>query len=410
MILPFGNTSGGNEAGSAPEISLNDFHRKIEEAEAEARKIISKADDEIKSLDDISWKLKFTTPILAAAVLVNIWLGFFYTEEYLLYWIMSSFIFLMVNPFLMMLPTDVDEIKSYIAFIKDLSRRERKSRDEVEGSVSSEKKDFKIADKKKKLKSLTKQKKFFSEFAWNLFFINCQPLTLGFILLFFLSSVFAFAGWIVFREFDMYSSLIVIIQSVSIIAFYVGIAYAQPYSRGFFSGMLGIHTGLKERYESGWTQLLKYVLYSAIIVIGGGLLFVAAILLPGFTFNTFTSAEAELQFRIGLFLIIFLSQIIFVRHLQGAYSRRLVFELLISERELAEKEFLPTLEKLRSESEEGAVTPEMAEELRVTGMNMLGLEMVSTDYRALFGYFPVCSIVPDMDVIMTIPARLSEEK
>ncbi|UUX91468.1 hypothetical protein [Methanoplanus endosymbiosus] len=410
MILPFGNSSGGDKAGSAPEMSLNDFHRKIEEADAEAKKIISKADDEIKSLDKIMWKLRFTTPILAAAVLINIWLVFFCTSDYFLYWIMSSFIFLMVNPFLMMLPTDVDEIKSYVAFVKDLSHREKKSRDEVEGAGSSEKKDFKLSDKKKKLKALTKQKKFFSEFAWNLFFINCQPLTLGFLLLFFLSSVFAFAGWMVLGTFERYSSLIVIIQSVAIIAFYAGIAYAQPYSRGFFSGMLGMHTGFKKRYESGWTQLLRYILYSAVIVIGGGLLFVAAILLPGFTFNTFTSAEADLQFKIGLFLIIFLSQIIFVRHLQGAYSRKLVSELLNSERELAEEEFLPTLERLRSESEGGAVTPEMAEELRVAGMNMLSLEMVSTDYRALFGYFPVCTIIPDMDVIKEIPDRLYEEK
>jgi hypothetical protein len=410
MMLPFGNPPGGDKAGSAPEMSPDDFRRKIEEAKAEAEKIISKADGEIRSLDKISWKLRYTTPILAVAAFVNVWLVFYSTQEYFLYWIMSSFIFVMVNPFLMMLPTDVGEIKSYIAFVKDLSHREKKSRDEAESADGGEKKDFLTADKKKKLKALTKQKKFFSEFAWNLFFINCQPLTLGFLLLFFLSSVFAFAGWIVFGTFERYSSLIVIIQSVAIIAFYIGIAYAQPYSRGFFSGMLGMHTNFKKRYVSGWTQLLKYVLYSAIIVIGGGLLFVAAILLPGFTFNTFTSAEADLQFKIGLFLVIFISQIIFVRHLQGAYSRRLVSELLNSERELAEKEFIPLLARLKSESEGGAVTPEMAEELRITGMNMLSLEMVSTDYRALFGYFPVCTIIPDMGVIKEIPDRLYEER
>ncbi|EHQ37064.1 hypothetical protein [Methanoplanus limicola] len=409
MILPFGNSSGADKAGSAPEISLNDFRIKIGEAEAEAKKIISKADGEISSLDKISWKLRFTTPILAGAALVNVWLVFYCTSEYFLYWIMSSFIFLMVNPFLMMLPTDVDEIKSYIAFVKDLRHREKKSRDEVESAKGVEKKDFKLADKKKKLKALTKQKKFFSEFAWNLFFINCQPLTLGFLLIFLLSSVFAFVGWMMLGTFERYSSLIVIIQSVAIIAFYIGIAYAQPYSRGFFSGMLGMHTNFKKRYESGWTQLLKYILYSAVIIIGGGLLFVAAILLPGFTYSSFTAIEADLQFKIGLFMVIFLSQVIFVRHLQGAYSRRLVFELLKSERELAEKEFLPLLAKLRSESEGGDVTPEMAEELRISGMNMLSLEMLSTDYRALFGYFPVCTIIPDMDVIKEIPDRLYEE-
>ncbi|MDD4127978.1 MAG: hypothetical protein PHV39_09915, partial [Methanomicrobium sp.] len=250
------------------------------ESQAEAETIISAAEEELKTLNEMKWKLKYTTPILLLAILLNLGFMLIFTWQYFLYWIMSSFIFLMINPFLLMIPTNTDDIKSYINYFRNLRKHEKNSLEEIESLNNAEKKEHKIAEKKEMIKNLSKQRKFLSELGWNLFFINCQPLAPGFLVLFALSSVFALAGWLISGQFNEYSSIIVIVQSFAIIVFYLVIVYVQPYSNGFFVGMLRMHSRFKKRYEISWSQGLKYALAAAVLIIGTGLIFIAAILLP----------------------------------------------------------------------------------------------------------------------------------
>ncbi len=410
MVLPYRDRSERSKEDEIPEMSPDEFSQNVIKSLTEAEKIISTAEDDLRRLNETKWSLKYTSLILVAAIVANLGLLLLFTGQFYLYWIMASFTFLMVNPFLTMLPTDMDDLKSYIGYARDLKNRERKSRDEIESGESSRISDSSIADKTETLKGLSRQRRYLYELGWNLFFMNCQPLAPGFLVLFALSSVFAFAGWVINGEFESYSSIIVIVQSAAIIIFYTAIVHVQPYSRGFFTGMLGVHSRFKERYEEAWSQGLKYALTAVVLVIVTGIIFIAAIFLPGFTYNSFKSAEVDIHIGAGTFALIFLTQMIFVRHLQGKYSRRLVHSLLKSKIETIRGEVLPAVSNLGSGSLSDGVTPQMQDDLEKINLDLIRHQMLKIDYRSLFGYFPVCLINPDIGAIMNISGKTDSNR
>jgi hypothetical protein len=402
MKLPYGSRLGKDRETEVPVVSPNEFSQRVAYSRTEAKKILNAAENDLATLAGMKWSLEYTLPILGAAILINLGLLLARTGEYYLYWIMASFIFLMINPFLLLLPTDAGDLKSYIRYFNDLKNRERKSLEEIISWESLEKSAAVPADAIEALKRLTQQRNSLYELGWNLFFINCQPLAPGFLVLFALSSVFALAGWLVSGEFGPYSTAIVVIQSAAIIVFYVAIVYVQPYSRGFFAGILGMQSRIKERYNEAWTQGLKYALTAAVVTTVAGVIFIAAIVLPGVTYNSFTSAEADIELRAGMFALIFLTQMIVVRHLQGGYSRTLVYSLLSSRIETIREEVLSVVADLASVSLRNGVTPRMAEDLERITLDLTRCRALKIDYASLFGYFPVCMVTPDVGAIMRV--------
>jgi len=402
MELPYGSRFRRDREAEVPVVSPGEFSQMLEYTRTEAEKILDAAENDLATLTGMKWSLEYTSPILGAAILINLGLLLARTGEYYLYWIMASFIFLMINPFLLLLPTDAGDLKSYIRYFNDLKNRERKSLEEIISWESLEKSAAIPADTIEALKRLTQQRNSLYELGWNLFFINCQPLAPGFLVLFALSSVFALAGWLVSGEFEPYSAVVVVIQSAAIIVFYVAIVYVQPYSRGFFAGILGMQSRIKERYNEAWTQGLKYALTVAVVTTVAGIIFIAAIVLPGVTYNSFTSTEADIELRAGMFALIFLTQMIVVRHLQGGYSRTLVYSLLSSRIETIREEVLSVVADLASASPRDTVTPRMAEDLERITLDLARYRALKIDYASLFGYFPVSMVTPDVGAIMRV--------
>jgi len=399
--MPFWAGSGKHE-GAAPDISPDEFSRRLMQTRTEAEALAGMAEGDLERLDGVDWSRVYTSPILAAAVLVNLGLLLAYTGEYYLYWIMASFIFLMINPFLLLLPTDTGDLKSYVRYLIDLKDRERKSLEEIISWESLEKGAAAPAEMIERLKRLTEQRNSLYELGWSLFFINCQPLAPGFLVLFSLSSVFALLGWLANGDFAPYSAVIVTIQSVAIIVFYGAIVYVQPYSRGFFAGILGMQSRIKERYNEAWTQGLKYALTAAVVTTVAGIITIAAIVLPGVTYNSFISAEADIELGAGMFALIFLTQTIVVRHLQGGYSRTLVHSLLSSRIATIREEVLPAIDGLAQASLCDGVTPRMTEDLERITLDLTRYRALKIDYASLFGYFPVCMVTPDVGAVMRV--------
>lgn len=402
MRLPHGIRSGKDSEAGWVAISPDEFSQRLASTRAEAEKILEAAENDLATLTGVKWSLRFTSPILGAAILVNLGLLFAYTPEYYLYWIMASFIFLMINPFLLLLPTDTADLKSYIRYFKDLKSRERTSLEEIISWERLEKGAAVPAEAIETVRRLTRQRRSLYELGWNLFFINCQPLAPGFLVLFSLSSVFALAGWLVGGEFEAYSAVIVTVQSAAIIAFYLAIVYVQPYSRGFFAGILGIHSRIRERYNEAWIRGLKYALTAAVVTTVAGILTIAAIVLPGVTYQSFISAEADIELGAGMFALIFLTQLIIVRHLQGGYSRRLVNSLLSSRIATIREEVLPAVGDLAPAPGSGVVTAQMVQDLERITLDLARYRALKIDYASLFGYFPVCMVTPDVGAVMRI--------
>ncbi len=376
------------------------------QTQAEAEAVIATAERDLKRLQAMKWSLKYTSLILAAVVVINLGLLVAFTWRFYLSWIMAAFIFLMVNPFLLLLPTDLGDLRSYVRYFRDLKIRERMSLDEIRSWRGYRPGDAGIAERVETLKRFTRQRNDLYELGWNLFFINCQPLAPGFLVIFALSSVFAFAGWVFNGEFEAYSAAIVIVQSAAIVLFYALIVYVQPYSRGFFAGVLGMHSTFRERYREAWSQGLKYALTAAIVTTLAGLIFIAAIVLPGVTYNSFISAEADIEIGAGMFALVFLMQMIVVRHLQGGYSRTLVYSLLTSRIETIREEVLSAVADLASASRSDAVTPRMADDLERIALDLARYRALKIDYASLFGYFPVCMVTPDVGAIMRVAGTM----
>ncbi len=420
MELPYLNKFIRPNKEDLPEISPEEFFQNLRSSRAEAEEICSNAEDDLKRLDETKWSLKYTSLILGAALVINLGLMFAFTWKFYLYWIMASFTFLMVNPFLTMLPTDMADLKMYIGYIRELkvrelTVRERKSRDgiageetsgkEASGKETSGKSSIGIADTTETIKGLTRQRNYLLELGWNLFFINCQPLAPGFLMLFALSAAFALAGWAVFGQFEAFSSIIITVQSIALIVFYIAIVHVKPYSSGFFSEVLGIHSTFKEHYEEAWSKGLKFALTAAVLITVTGILLIAALVLPGITYGSFTSAEADVHINIGIFALIFLSQMIAVRHFQGRYSRTLAETLLKSKIVAIREEILPAISTLETAPADEGVTPQMKGSLEKIGIDLIRHRMLKIDYRSLFGYFPVCLINPDIGAVMSISGK-----
>ena len=405
MDLPYLNKFKRRNKEDIPEISPEEFFQNLRSSRAEAEEICSTAEEDLKRLNETKWSLTYTPLILGAALAINLGLMFAFTWKFYLYWIMAAFTFLMINPFLTMLPTDMADLKMYIGYIRDLKDRERKSRDEIAGGETSGRGSIGIAETTETIKGLSRKRNHLYELGWNLFFINCQPLAPGFLMLFALSAVFALAGWAIFGQFEAFSSIIISVQSVAIIVFYIAVVHVKPYSSGFFTEVLGIHSTFKEHYEEGWSKGLKFALTAAVLITVTGIILIAAVVLPGITYGSFTSAEADIHIHTGIFALIFLTQMIAVRHFQGRYSRTLAETLLKSKIVVIREEILPAISTLETVSADEGVTPQMKCSLEKIEIDLIRHRMLKIDFRSLFGYFPVCLINPDIGAVMSISGK-----
>ena len=103
-----------------------------------------------------------------------------------------------------------------------------------------------------------------------------------------------------------------------------------------------------------------------------------------------------------MFALIFLTQLIVVRHLQGGYSRTLVHSLLSSRIEMIREEVLPAIADLVPAPLCATATSGMAEDLKRITLDLTRYRALKIDYASLFGYFPVCMVTPDVGAIMHV--------
>ena len=342
-----------------------------------------KVQEEIENLSLFSLKLRYTTLIIALAVIALIVVFIQSPVNFFIYWLISSFVFLMFNPFIFLLPTG----------------RER-------GVESAKNKDFSargiISDLKGSMKVVKKEKKFFAEFGWKLFFINCQPLAPGFIGIFLLSMIFG-AMLYFWNIFDRFTFGMLLVQCFAIIVFYTGIWFVKPYSDEFLSYLLGLKVRAKKSYHTGFLTFFKYIMIIAVLAAVAGVVMLLALLLPGFTLGRILEDGSEEEFKIIFFVIVLISQVILVRYIQGGSSRRIVENFLRLK--------LLFLEKLRSKmssiepeglGDDDGIDPEDSELLISAERSALEMNLLRTDYHNFGGYFPVCLISPNTKMLLKL--------
>jgi hypothetical protein len=329
-------------------------------------------------------RLHSTGLFILSAILLNL-LFLIVLPRYMLYWIISSFMLYMLNPFILMIPTDRQKasvpdrntIREFMGMIRDIG-----------GTPYT----------------FTEQKKTFGKVLWDAFFINSQPLAVGFGLIFGADILFAiFSGYIT-GTLESGAAALIILQSLAIILFYAGIWQVKPYSTNFFLSLNGMRVNVQEKIRRGWRAAMRVILLIALMGALSGILVVSAMLLPGMTLSRFLiSIDLSLGWSFLPIALIFLSQIIVVRYLQGTYSRELLLQVgdykihVWQDVVLRRLDAFPRLPETVTEQE---YLDGLMSELESLRSDYLRMRVYKPEYHDLFGLFPVYLVMPDFHLIM----------
>ncbi|ACL15889.1 hypothetical protein [Methanosphaerula palustris] len=304
-------------------------------------------------------------------LLLNILL-FFVLDNYMIDWITASFLLYAVNPFIMLIPST-----------QSIGPRRRKgTRDYLATLRQIE---------------LYKNKWTLGKILWNAFFINSQPLAIGFSLVYCVNIIFTLTYGL-----GPITDLVTF-QSIAIIIFYLGIWYLKPYSADFLDSLLDIRTDIYQRIHTRmqplWTVILSIGTLATLVII----VTIAAMMLPGFTLNAVLDAKAAIK-GLGVIpvLMVMISQILLVRFSQGAHSRRMIINLKDRKTEVLNNFVDIPLIVYRSKLEKGQIDAvnSFARDFSDIRDAYISSKVYKTTSQDLFGFFPVYLMVPDPDVIL----------
>jgi hypothetical protein len=308
--------------------------------------------------------------------------------DYIDLWIVSSFLFLMLNPFLLLIP---EHLKRKEHAERRSRHRMRKLYREVKGEISTH------------IDDIMRESRDISEIGWNMFFVNFQPLVPGVILIFALNIVLALYGAYGSGVLSEGSVVMVLFQSVAIIIFYLIIQIFRPYSPGFFGLLLDLPEDYHQRKDLGWIPALKFVFAVAFIVAAVSFILVTVFLLPRWTLeHVMTMEQFAPDWRLYPLILLFFTQVTLVRFLQGIYSRKLLLEMLSYKIQIMEEQVLQKTRALPvslvgySDARKFAC----ADRLRAMRVLTIKTEIYTTDVRARFGIFPVWFIMPNLGLIL----------
>lgn len=363
------------------------FARYARETRALARDVsdeIAREEQQQSSLLAYDDRLHATGIFILAAVLVNL-IFLLFLPGYTLYWIVSSFILYMVNPLILMIPargrkTGILDGKVIRGFLESILN--------MRGVPCT----------------MTRDARTFWKVFWDTFFINCQPLAVGFGLIFGIDVVFALFNGYVAGSFEAGTAALVTLQSLAIILFYASIWYFKPYTTSFFLSLDGMRMSLQEKISAGWRAAMRIVLLVATLGVASGILIISAMILPGVTFSTFL-ASVDLAPGSGILPIaaIFASQVTIARYLQGVYSRELLLQVGDYKVHVWRDGVLHRLAQFPKTPDEvpgPGHLEDLVAELRGMRNDYLRMKMYTSEYHDLFGLFPVYLVLPNICFIL----------
>jgi len=361
---------------------------KISEYEAERADLIKRVRKELEHIGRLRDRIhqcsikKEGTIVVLFLIFSNL-IFFHFIEEYIEFWIISSFIFLMLNPFLMLLPAghrrhDRKPLKTAIHEIRE--------------------------NVKQNADILYHERSDISEIGWNIFFLNTQPLAPGFIFIFTINIILSVYGGLITNQLRPGSVIVVVFVSFMIMLFYAVIQYKKPYSPGFFGNLLMIPSKYHHKRDEGLLPAFKFAFFIAIASALSGIVIISAFFHPRLVLEHVMISEKIIFVEISILIIIviFISQLLLVRFMQSRYSMMLMLGMCNYITHLLEdiilKKLIDLPESLNDMSEEeknGYI-----EKLLAIKVDIAKTMVYRHRYRTRFGLFPVFFIYPDIDLIV----------
>jgi len=325
---------------------------------------------ELARLGRHEWSRTFPRLLIVDLVLANVLL-WLVLSEYAIYWITASFFLYVVYPFLFLVPSSA-------ATQSDDNGVTRPSERVGENDIAEHR--WAIA-----------------RIFWNSFFINSQPLAPAFVPVYTLNILFALA-----RGTDL-TGWLVLFQSAAILVFYIAIAVFKPYTGQFQDSVLGLQSSVVSRIRRRIEPLWKVILPVGLAAGAVAIVLIAAMLLPGFTLGVIWNSEATVR-GLGFLPVLFVlaSQVVLVRVVQGAASRRLVRQLRERKIGILEQDVLGLLEAHRSRVAKGVpgALDRFAQDFAGIRAAFISSRVYRMQVQDLAGILPIHVVVPDLDLIL----------
>jgi hypothetical protein len=232
------------------------------------------------------------------------------------------------------------------------------------------------------------------------FYINSRALFGGFLFIFSCDLVFAATAFFQ-KMFAPFTMLVILFQSLAILAFYFIVWKFEPYSAGFRQDIAGIKEVLISRRYPPWviTFLFGTAAVTVLLVILSTI-----ILLPGFTVKTLLTHTGLEQagHLASLLCSLFASQYFIVRFIHGISSARMASEF--SDAKIFNLQAAGTVrnpEQALSDGSDVLQGPSADAVCRAAGA-LLDSKIYRIERRTIYGAFPVYIVNPDLSVILDV--------
>ncbi len=311
--------------------------------------------------------------LLIAIVLINIIL-FFTLQHYPLDWVVASFFMYMYYFIVLLFPT---------------TRRVRSPAQKRKGIKAEPGVRRSIA-----IKELLKRGKRNVALAfWNSFFIGTQTLAKGIELILAISILFALLSGFALHVLDPSASLIIVLQALAIVGYYQIIIRYRPYSKDFLRTVASVRKGAGVR----WQPYFKGAVIAITIIAVLAILLITAIFFPKKSLDAVISTfDSGLALDLVGVVLIFVSQFIIVRYIQGFDSARITTQFIKSKIDFLKQDILSKLDDLGSQTN----IKEKTNEFQSLNERFSISRIYKIAYKDIFGILPTYPIIVDFKAVL----------
>ncbi|NLT36625.1 MAG: hypothetical protein GXX95_00495 [Methanomassiliicoccus sp.] len=354
----------------------------LEEAERFCREVIDEVHREERMLSDVNeprwgealgWVISLLILAMAAVIVVIYPIGF-------LFWALVAFLLYSFNFIIWFVPTT-----------KGTVHQEGWGKEYL--SLRTVKDPFLNIVKKKKVLGL--------EILITMFLSGMVPLAPSFFVLF--GSGILFGGYYGFIApgSDPVSAINLILQMIVILLFFILLVVLEPQERG----LARTARRFKGRFESARRESITAVLF--VIAIVGlffaifGLLFIGAILFPGGTWEELlTFMKINVDSDLLILVVVFIAEIVLMRHLQSISGRRMSRTLLNDRIDSIRVNALAPVEEALSLARDTGSDTISCDILDHAETSFYSIVIYDLFEHNFFGYWPVYVVGPNLSVVL----------
>lgn len=239
---------------------------------------------------------------------------------------------------------------------------------------------------------------------WNAFFIGTEVMAKGITMIMAVSIalvLLVFAAGIL----DLYSAAIIAVQAITIMGYYYVIHRYRPYTKGFLRSVGRVRTkgtGLRwQTYPRSVLAVLMVLMVFAVFLIGG-------VLLPGQSLQAFLDRlDDDLALTLIGSIVVFISQFIMVRYVQGFDSARLAAGFIKDKLSFLRQDVLAGIEA----AEQLGNDADRSERLSGLHKKFRASRIYKVAYKDIFGILPTYPLIVDLKAILEeeVVEALTEE-